>query len=428
MKIYRIIVILFMITSSLVLSQENLNRDICRQLALNYNQDVKSANLETQSATAIKEASGKDYLPRLDFSANYSYFGKPMVVPNVVTMQQNQYNVNATVFQEVYTGGRVSSLFDMNESIENIARENIRYTEAELIFATDNSYWKTVSDFENLFVAQRYLGTIEKLFKVINDKVNAEVVSKNDLLITEVRLNDAKLSVLESSNRLAISKMELNRLIGYPITKPITIEDVVPLDVDGIDFEALIERAVKQRPEIKMQLQKVEASKFNADLTSSVYLPQVYVGANGTWGVPAPELGADADFNYSLFGSVSFPIFLWGKSSLEVQSQELLTNSEQEQYQKIEEIVTLEVESSKYSFDEADKRVELTLNSLKRASENLEIMTTRYLEGLSPILEVLDAQVFWLKAYLDHINAKRIYQVSYSALLKSVGELNIANE
>ena len=70
----------------------------------------------------------------------------------------------------------------------------------------------------------------------------------------------------------------------------------------------------------------------------------------------------------------------------------------------------------------------LTLNSLKRAAENLEIMTTRYLEGLSPILEVLDAQVFWLKAYLDHINAKRIYQVSYSALLKSVGELSVVNK
>ncbi len=427
MMIYRNFVILFMIASSFVVSQENLNRDLCRQLALNYNQDVKSANLETQSATAVKEASGKDYLPRLDFSANYSFIGRPMIVPGVVTMQQNQYNVNATVLQEVYTGGRISSLVDMNESIENMARENIRYTEAELIFATDNSYWKAVSDFENLTVAQLYLGTIQKLFKVINDKVNAELVSKNDLLITEVRLNDATLSVLESDNRLSISKMELNRLIGYPVTKPISIEDVVPLDVDGLDFEALIERAVKQRPEIKMQFQKIEASKYSADLTSSEYLPQIYLGANGTWGVPAPELGADADFNYSFFGSVSFPIFLWGKSSLEVQSQELLTNSEQEQYQKIEEIVTLEVESSKYSFDEADKRVELTLNSLKRASENLEIMSTRYFEGLSPILEVLDAQVFWLKAYLDHINAKRIYQVSYSALLKSVGELQVSS-
>lgn len=427
MMIYRIFVILFIITSSIVLSQENLNRDVCRQLALSYNQDVKSANLETQSASAIKEASGKDYLPRLDFSANYSFIGRPMIVPGVVTMQQNQYNVNATVLQEVYTGGRVSSLFDLNESRENIARENVRYTEAELIFATDDSYWKAVANFENLMVAQLYLGTIENLFKVINDKVNAEVVSKNDLLITEVRLNDAKLSVLESDNQFTISKMELNRLIGYPITKPITIEDIVPLNVDGLDFESLNERAVKHRPEIKMQLQNVEASKYNANLTSSEYLPQIYVGANGTWGVPAPKLGADADFNYSLFGSVSFPIFLWGKSSLEVQSQELLTNSEQEQYQKIEEIVTLEVESSKYSFEEAEKRVELTLNSLNRASENLEIMTTRYLEGLSPILEVLDAQVFWLKAYLDHINAKRIYQVSYSALLKSVGELQVSS-
>ena len=117
---------------------------------------------------------------------------------------------------------------------------------------------------------------------------------------------------------------------------------------------------------------------------------------------------------------------MWNKSSLDVESQELLTESEKEQLEKFKEIVTLEVQSTKYSYDEAIKRVELTTASLDRAIENLEIMTTRYIEGLSPILEVLDAQVFWYKAYTDNIEAKRLYQVSYTALLKSIGELYIS--
>ena len=93
--------------------------------------------------------------------------------------------------------------------------------------------------------------------------------------------------------------------------------------------------------------------------------------------------------------------------------------------EKLKEIVTLEVQSTKYSYDETIKRVELTTTSLSRAEENLDIMTTRYNEGLSPILEVLDAQVFWNKAYYDHIEAKRLYKVSYSVLLKSIGELHV---
>lgn len=423
MIMYRNFLVLIMIFSSILVAQEKLNRDVCRKLTLSYNQDVKSANLETQSATAIKEASGKDYLPRFDLSASYSYTGKPYVMQNVFTTQDHKYDVNASVLQEVYTGGRLSSLYSLNESIENIAQENIRFTEAELILLTDDSYWRAVTNFENLTVSQLYLETIQNLYQVIEDKLNAEVVSKNDLLLTEVRLNDAKLSLLESENKLAISKMELNRLIGYKITKPISFEQIVPLEVDQLDFEAMVERAINNRPEIKMQLQRVEAGKHNSDLTASKYLPQIFVGANTWWGIPSPDLTTDPEINYSLFGSVSFPIFLWGKSSLEVQSQQLITDSQKEQYQKLEEIVTLEVETSKYTFFESEKRVELTYTSLKRADENLDIMTIRYIEGLSPILEVLDAQVFWLKAYLDHIEAKRLQQVAYSVLLKSVGEL-----
>ena len=143
---------------------------------------------------------------------------------------------------------------------------------------------------------------------------------------------------------------------------------------------------------------------------------------------PCPDLTSDPAFNYSIFSTISVPLFLWNKSSLDVQAQTLLTESQKEQLEKLKEIVTLEVQSTKYSYDEAIKRVELTSTSLKRAEENLEIMTTRYNEGLSPILEVLDAQVFWNKAYSDYITAKRMYQVSYSALLKSIGELHIASE
>ncbi|MCK5087797.1 MAG: TolC family protein, partial [Melioribacteraceae bacterium] len=159
------------------------------------------------------------------------------------------------------------------------------------------------------------------------------------------------------------------------------------------------------------------------DLTASQYLPQWSLGATALWGVPSPDLTNDPAFNYSVFSTFSVPLFLWNKSSLDVQAQTLLTDSQREQLEMLNEIVTLEVQSTKYSYDESIKRVELTSRSLKRAEENLDIMTTRYKEGLSPILEVLDAQVFWNKANVDYIEAKRLYQVSYSALLKSIGEL-----
>lgn len=427
MKVLRALLIIMFITSLINFAQEKLNRDLCRELALNYNQDVKSAKLQTQSIESTKDASGADYYPQLNFMANYEYVGKPYVLQNIITTVQNRYNLNATILQPLYAGGRISSQFALNESYENIARENENLTSAILLLEIDNTYWKTVADNENERLANLYLKTISDLFKVIKNRVDAELISKNDLLITEVRLNDAKLSVLESKNQLKISKMELNRLIGYEVTKSIEVEDEIYFELYKYDFENLVDRAISQRSELLMQLQNIEANKHSEDLTASQYLPKWSLGVNALWGVPSPDLTNDPAFNYSVFSTVSVPIFLWNKSSLDVQAQTLLTDSQKEQLEKLKEIVTLEVQSTKYSYDEAINRVELTSTSSIRAEENLDIMTTRYNEGLSPILEVLDAQVFWNKAYADHIEAKRLYQVSYSALLRSIGELYVVN-
>ena len=423
MKVLRAVLIIIFLTSSISFAQEKLNRDLCRQLALSYNQDVKSAKLQTRSLESTKDAFGKDYYPKLGFNANYEYLANPLIIENIFTTLNNRYNLNATVLQELYTGGRISSQYALNESYEKIARENENLTSANLVMETDVIYWQTVADKENEVLANLYLETISNLFEVIKNRVDAELISKNDLLITEVRLNDAKLSVLERENRLIISKMELNRLIGYEITKLIIVDKEIDVELYEYDFENLVERALQQRPELLMQLQNIEAKKHHEDLTASQYLPQWSLGVNALWGVPSPDLTSDPAFNYSIFSTFSVPLFLWNKSSLDVQAQTLLTDSQKEQLQKLNEIVTLEVQSTKYSYDESIKRVDLTSTSLKRAEENLDIMTTRYKEGLSPILEVLDAQVFWNKAYVDYIEAKRLYQVSYSALLKSFGEL-----
>ena len=423
MKVLRAVLIIIFMTSVINFAQEKLNRDLCRQLALSYNQDVKSAKLQTKSIESTKDASGTDYYPRLGFNANYEYVGKPYVIENIFTTINNRYNLNATIMQDLYAGGRISSQYALNESYEKIARENENLTSANLVMETDVVYWQTVADKENEVLSNLYLETISNLFEVIKNRVDAELISKNDLLITEVRLNDAKLSLLESENRLKVSKMELNRLIGYEITKLIIVDKEIDVELYEYDFENLVERALQQRPELLMQLQNIEAKKHNEDLTASQYLPQWSLGVTALWGVPSPELTKDPAFNYGVFSTFSVPLFLWNKSSLDVQAQTLLTDSQKEQLQKLNEIVTLEVQSTKYSYDESIKRVDLTSTSLKRAEENLDIMTTRYKEGLSPILEVLDAQVFWNKAYVDYIEAKRLYQVSYSALLKSFGEL-----
>jgi outer membrane protein TolC len=49
----------------------------------------------------------------------------------------------------------------------------------------------------------------------------------------------------------------------------------------------------------------------------------------------------------------------------------------------------------------------------------------RYQEGLSSVLEVLDAQLYWQKTYFNYIQAKFDLNVAFSTYLRAMGELSV---
>ena len=85
--------------------------------------------------------------------------------------------------------------------------------------------------------------------------------------------------------------------------------------------------------------------------------------------------------------------------------------------------MTLEVTEAQYTLNESVKQVNLTNNSLGQASENLDLVTERYREGLANIIEVFDAQIFWQRAYKNFIDSKTGYQINKSKFQRALGEL-----
>ena len=61
------------------------------------------------------------------------------------------------------------------------------------------------------------------------------------------------------------------------------------------------------------------------------------------------------------------------------------------------------------------KRVDATRRNLDLAKENLDISTYAYNEGLTTILDVLQAQISWLQIYTNAITAQYDYAVAVAA-------------
>ena len=81
----------------------------------------------------------------------------------------------------------------------------------------------------------------------------------------------------------------------------------------------------------------------------------------------------------------------------------------------------LEVNQAHADLENAAARIDVMEISRQKARENLELAEGRYQAGVGPSLEVTDAQVAYIKAETDHVQALYDYQLAAARLLKAMG-------
>lgn len=85
--------------------------------------------------------------------------------------------------------------------------------------------------------------------------------------------------------------------------------------------------------------------------------------------------------------------------------------------------ISLELNSTYYQLEEASQRITLTEASLQKADENYKLIEERYLAGLSPIIELLDAQYSWLLAYNSVLDSRLNYYYARASYFRVSGTI-----
>ena len=401
-----------------------------RQMAVEYQQQIKMAQSNLAGAESMVEAAKSDFLPKLDLYGNYSYLGVPIqLAPNSSgdpgAELQNRYSLDLGLFQPILTGGYLKNTKNAALSHAEVMRSFVNLNEQEVMVNSDSYYWNAVTKKEMNNIWVQYRDAIGEFLKVIQDRVDEEVVGMNELYQTKVRFNDAEYGVIKSSKDFRISVMELNRLVGLPVDTAPNVADsllaVIWAKADG----NLANKAMQQRPEINMLENKISMNEFNEKITASQYNPQLGVGVGGNWGAPSPGLSTDPAFNYNLQARLAIPIFYWGKKKEEVFASRQLTEVVKFEMERTKDMITLEVETSYFNLQQSQQQLNFAASSLENAQNNVEVMLDRYFEGLSSVLEVLDAQLDWQKTYFNYIQAKQELNFAFTSYLHAMGELSI---
>jgi outer membrane protein TolC len=428
----KIIYILFLATifSTNLSAQENELLQIYRKMALSYNQDMKAAKINTLSAQENVKSAKSDFLPKVSASVAYSYTANPLelniALPGTTSSlgvkgDNEAYKGAIYLAQPIFQGGKVKNAYKLAYIQSDIANIKTEKVLLDVIYQTDIRYWTAVAEKELIGIINSYLNSTENLVKIVKERVDAEQVSRNDLLMVEVKLNDVKYIQKQAETNLYNSLLALNSHLGQDLHTKLIVEDSVPSSMN----QELSLPNVYSRPELEIAQKKIEAQQSLTKINDARFRPSLSIGAEGNYSSPGYDFNNDLDPNYALQLKLKIPIFEWNKRKHEKKSNQFKEDIAKTQYQKVRDNISLEIEAAYSSYLQSIEQVNLNKNSLEKAEENEMISLERYENGYSSITEVIDAQLFLQTARKNFVAAKIAAQLYHSAYVRALGKKSI---
>lgn len=399
-----------------------------RQMALEYNDDLKAAAKNIEAGIELERAARADRTPKLSAGGEFQYTGNPLelsaelpgVGPLTFQGQEMKYGASATLLQPVYTGGRIVEAIRLAESRKLLAESQRELLRSLVSYQTDVQYWTTVARFELMTVAEDFRNSVSELARIVRERVEAGMSDRQELLTVEVKLNEAEYQLLQAQSDFEIGRMALNSLIGEPLDAPTPVGGrVLP-----VENAAATVHNTSPRPEIRMAEEHIRMEQSSLRLNDAQYKPQFHVGANAGYFSPGYDFRPDLSPNYTVYAQVSVPIFEGGKRRREKQAGKYRIGMAADALHKAETTVELEKNTAWTSLAQAERRVGLAQSSLAKAQENERRATEKYEEGAISIADVIDAQVYRQTAQVNHVTAKTAAQMHFAELLKAANAYN----
>ena len=415
--------------SSVAFSQQSSLLEKYRSMAVEYSHDLKVADRNIAVSIELEKAAQKDLYPKLSGDANFQYTGNPLELTlNLPSMEKLvtfegkdlKYGVAVSLQQPIYTGGRLLETIRMAKYRHNVSGFQEEYIRSGIYLQTDIQYWNTVARTEIVRISDDYRNSVASLTQTIRERVEAGLTDRQDLLMMEVKLNEAEYQLLQARKNQENGLMALNSLIGVELGVQTEVEDSVALV--ALDDASLWSDEGVVRPELKIATEQIKMAESEKMLTLSKYKPQFYVGVDGSYSSPGYNFRTDMDPNYAVYAKVSMPLFEWGKRKNEKRASSFKVDMATDNLNKVTDGVNLEIRTARNSLRQAMEQVELTRNSLDKARENEMMALDRYEEGKSSIIEVIDAQTYRQRTQMNHVQAKVSAQNYYSELLKALNK------
>lgn len=349
----------------------------------------------------------------------------PAIDTTLTIGQHNNFLGGVSLSQPIYMGGKIRESVKIAEYACKAADAALQGTKADVIYNSDEAYYRILSLEEKDKLAQSAIDLLEALVSDLENYQEEGLIKMNDLMKARVKLNEAELNKQKVENGLKLSRMVLNQMMGADLHDEFVLTDSIGDQVLFPHSDDYQDQALQNRYELKALNEQHNIAESTVKIAQSQYKPNIVASANYFMISPnvydsfSETLGDD--WNVMLVANI--PIFHWGDRVHTVRAAKISRESSAVKMDQTCELISLQVEQALIYFEESANTILLAEKNLEQAEENLRIHKDNLVEGMATVAEVLEAEVMWQKAREELINARSANQLAYTNLEKVSGTL-----
>ncbi len=314
--------------------------------------------------------------------------------PIGISMMKNGTLAGVTALQPVFAGGQIVNSNKLAKVGEEVSRLQLRLTENEVDKQVEQYYWQLVSLEEKTKTIAVVKTLLADIHKDVETAVSAGVAMRNDLLQVELRQNDIKSQQLKLENGISILQLVVAHYCGLSCDT-FQVSSVMQPAANGVENVAgeyvSPESSLASLAEYQLLNKQVEAMKLQKRMAVGQSLPTLAIGAGYNY-----HNLLDNNRSFAMaFATLSVPISDWWGGSHAIKRRKIEQQKAEEQLRDGSEMLRIRMQKAYNDVTEAQQQLQLALQSIEQAEENLRIHRDYYRAGTATMSSLLEAQLLY---------------------------------
>ena len=404
-------------------AQQTYTLDECIENALHNNARIQNAKNDLGMAEQQRQAAFTKYFPTVSATGMGFMADKDLLRMDVAP------GMSMKLLKNGLMGGVNASLppFAGGQIVQGnqLAKVNVekyrllgRQAENEVRLTAEQYFWQVAMLKEKL----RTLGVVEsqlaEIHKDVDAAVSAGITNRNDLLQVQLRQNDTRSTRINVENALALSRRLLAQYIGTPgdsVDVAFQVTDSLPPSPEWIYRSP--EASLILTPEYNLLQAQLKASKIEHKISIGKNLPTVAIGG----GFMHDNLSDRSKPFWMGFATVSIPLSGWWEGSHDMKRARLAVRNNENSLRDGSELLIINMQNTWNAMNDAYKQVEIAVESIGQASENLRLQTDYYQAGTCTMSDLLEAQALYQQSRDKYVESYAQFEVKKREYLQATG-------